>query len=287
MNGLDGMNKCDLQSIRNLRRKDGETNLGEKAIIFCDTCKTGHTSEDIAIALLCRVLGRQKVLENGILPTYKDAFLEKNGFVSKAFIHAEILLLKESIPSPVARKRNSPFRINSDVLSVVGVLRNLHKTMHPQQCFKPKKNSDCRMKLPDCEKVGMEIHYDKEDTPWYDWKGIKNGRKLFLLTLPRGHADMYANTHNEHVTSIFHCNNNVVACVDGGSPMYCTAYHSKNTQKEDNEKAGNTAKVMIQRMSEKHKEGEMVTEENLGIKAMIGAILLSTDAHVCGAPMAA
>jgi len=120
-------------------------------------------------------LGRQKVLENGILPTYEDAFWEKNGFVSKAFIHAEILLLKESIPSPVARKRNSPFRINSDVLSVVGVLRNLHKTMHPQQCFKPKKNSDCRMKLPDCEKVGMEIHYDKEDTPWYDWKGIKNG----------------------------------------------------------------------------------------------------------------
>jgi hypothetical protein len=281
------MNKCDLQSIRNLRRKDGETNLGEKAIIFCDTCKTGHTSEDIAIALLCRVLGRQKVLENGILPTYKDAFWEKNGFVSKAFIHAEILLLKESIPSPVARKRNSPFRINSDVLSVVGVLRNLHKTMHPQQCFKTKKNSDCRMKLPDCEKVGMEIHYDKEDTPWYDWKGIKNGRKLFLLTLPRGHADMYANTHNEHVTSIFHCNNNVVACVDGGSPMYCTAYHSKNTQKEDNEKAGKAAKVMIQRMSEKQKEGEMVTEENLGIKAMIGAILLSTDAHVCGAPMAA
>jgi len=98
LNGLDGMKKCDLQSIRNLRRKDGETNLGEKAIIFCDTCKTGHTSEDIAIALLCRVLGRQKVLENGILPTYKDAFWEKNGFVSKAFIHADVIHHSELIP---------------------------------------------------------------------------------------------------------------------------------------------------------------------------------------------
>lgn len=40
-------------------------------------------------------------------------------------------------------------------------------------------------------------------------------------------------------------------------------------------------------MNEKILEGQIVTEENLGIKAMIGAIVLSTDAHICGAPMAA
>ncbi|MFN7880621.1 MAG: hypothetical protein ACK5P1_11500, partial [Sphingobacteriia bacterium] len=275
------MKKYDLQSIRNLRRRDSATNLGVKAIIFCDECKRGHTSEDIAIALLCRVLGRQKVLEGGEMPTYKEGLWEKSGFVSNAFINAEMLLLKESIPPAVGRKRNAPFRVNSNVLSVIGVLRNLHKTMHPKKCFKTK-NADCRMKLPDCEKNKKEIHYDKEDTSWYDWNGTRNGRKLFLLTLPRGHADMFANTHNEHVTSIFQCNNNVVACVDGASPMYCTAYHSKNTQKEDNEKAGNAAKVMIKRMNEKIQEEQIVTEENLGITAMIGAIISSTDAHICG-----
>jgi len=143
------------------------------------------------------------------------------------------------------------------------------------------------MKLPDCEKNSIEIHHDKEDTPWYDWKGIRSDRKLFLLTLPRGHADMFANTHNEHVTSILQCNNNVVACVDGASPLYCTAYHSKNTQKDDNDKAGKAAMAMIKRMNEKVQVGEIVTEENLSLKAMIGAIFFSTDAHICGAPMAA
>ena len=99
---------------------------------------------------------------------------------------------------------------------------------------------------------------------------------------------MFANTHNEHVTSIFQCNNNVVACVDGASPLYCTAYHSKNTQKDDNEKAGKAAKIMIKRMNEQIQEGQLDTEENLGLKAMIGAIVMSTEAHIiCGAPMAA
>ena len=64
---------------------------------------------------------------------------------------------------------------------------------------------------------------------------------------------------------------------------YCTAYHSKNTQKEDNEKAGKAAK----RMNGKILEGQIITEENLGSIVMIGAIILSTDAHICVAPMAA
>ena len=57
--------------------------------------------------------------------------------------------------------------------------------------------------------------------------------------------------------------------------------------KEDNDKADKAAKIMSKRMNEKILEGQIVTEENLGIKAMIGAIVLSTDAHICGAPMAA
>jgi len=96
LNGINRMQKCDLQSTRNLRRKDGVTKLGEKAVLFCDVCKTGHTSEDLAIALLCKVLGRQKVVDDGKMPTYKESLWEKNGFVSKAFIHAEMLLFKES-----------------------------------------------------------------------------------------------------------------------------------------------------------------------------------------------
>ena len=159
--------------------------------------------------------------------------------------------------------------------------------MYASETLFKTKNLDCRMKLPDSEKNDVEIHYDNKETSWYNWNGTRSNRKLFVLTLPRGHADLFANTHNEHVTSILQCNNNVVACVDGASPMYCTAYHSKNTQKEDNEKAGEAAKAMIKRMNEKKLEGDVVTEEDLGIKTMIGAIMLSTDAHICGAPMAA
>jgi hypothetical protein len=175
---------------------------------------------------------------------------------------------------------------NSGILPVVGVLRNLHKTMHPQTCFKTK-NTECRMKIPDSAKDKIQIHYDTKETRWFDWKGTFKLRKLFQLALARTHADMYANTHNEHVSSIFQCNNNVVACIGGGSPMYCTSYQSKNTQKEDNEKVGKAAKVMINRMTEKLQDEEILTKENLGIKTLIGAILLANDAHVCGAPMAA
>ena len=106
--------KSVICSLWNLRRTDGVTNLGEKAILFCDVCKTGHTSEDLAIALLCKVLGRQKVVDDGKMPTYKESLWEKNGFVSKAFIHAEMLLFKESIPPAVGRKRTTPFKINSN-----------------------------------------------------------------------------------------------------------------------------------------------------------------------------
>jgi hypothetical protein len=49
-------------------------------------------------------------------------------------------------------------------------------------------------------------------------------------------VNMFANIQNDAISGLFKCNNNnIVACVDGGSPMYCTAYHSKNTQKEDSE----------------------------------------------------
>ena len=147
LNGINAMKKYDLQSIRNLRRRDSATNLGVKAIIFCDECKRGHTSEDIAIALLCRVLGRLKVLEGGEMPTYKEGLWEKSGFVSNAFINAEMLLLKESIPPAVGRKRNAPFRVNSNVLSVIGALRNLHKTMHPKKCCIQKSGLKRKMQI--------------------------------------------------------------------------------------------------------------------------------------------
>lgn len=98
-NGINGMTKCDLQSIRNLRRKDGVTDVGDKAILFCEDCKAGHTSEDIAIALLCRVLGRQKVLNDGKMPTYKEGLWEKSGFVSKAFVHAEMFAIEGNYTS--------------------------------------------------------------------------------------------------------------------------------------------------------------------------------------------
>jgi hypothetical protein len=126
-------------------------------------------------------------------------------------------------------------------------------------------------------------------------------RETFFVVAPRrSHMDMFTNIQNDATSGLLKCNNNIVACVDGGSPLYCTAYHSKNTQKEDSETTGIAAQKMIQKMSleiSRHEESQKQSEASamptqdldavvLGLKTMVRAVLVATNAHIVRAPMA-
>ena len=146
----------------------------------------------------------------------------------------------------------------------------------------------------------MEMHIMHELLPYrahgndvsrYDLSPVT---KTMIGILRNVRADVFANIHNEHVSEVFACNNNVVAAVDGGSPMYLTAYHCKNTQKEDNDQFAKAAKAMIRKMNERFQlEQTRVDEHDIdeddntpdaystGLKTMIGAVIHATNAHTC------
>ena len=82
----------------------------------------------------------------------------------------------------------------------------------------------------------FKLQFNDEPTDWYAWTGKRADKYLFVSIPKRTVADLFGNMNSEQITNVFGCNTNVAACVDGGSPMYLTCYHSKNTQKEDNKK---------------------------------------------------
>jgi hypothetical protein len=213
---------------------------------------------------------------------------------SRIFMEMEYYVLCRSIPH---RFRSGATTLDNIASQCVSIMRNLHRSDHSKKCFKSK-GGECRMKIPSPPLDHISIVYDEKPIKWYDWKGKMQTRKLFLVIPKRTAADVFANIHNETVTSVLGCNNNVAACFDGGSPMYCTAYQSKNTQIEDSAKSTEAAKHMISKMNQCLQEMMTQKEEDdtdmdeldrtcLGLKTMIGAVLMSTNAHVCGAPLAA
>jgi hypothetical protein len=280
--------------MRNLRTKNGETSVGGKAILKCSNCLIRLTSEDLAVISIAKIIGRDNIEHDGKLPSLTEGFWEQNLVLPKIRVLMELYAMNLAVPH--ANQRESSLAIADRV--VIGILRNLHKTSHVQKCFKVK-DGECRMKIPRAPAENTSVVYDTCITKWYEWNGKRNDRTLFYLEPKRGYCDMFANVFNTHVSDIFQCNNNIVACVDGGSPMYLTAYHSKNCQKEDNEKVGKAVIKMISNMNKKIEEAnakrnscdqqihEVVDHTTLGLSAMIGSVFMSTSAHVCGAPMAA
>ena len=117
------------------------------------------------------------------------------------------------------------------ILLITTALRNLHKSDHCKTCFK-KNKCECRMKLPMKKSLNDNVYFDPKSKDWFDWKGNKHKRELFVLELKREIIDCFVNMHNEVASAVMGCNTNVVPGVDGGSIIYCTLYVSKNEQKE-------------------------------------------------------
>ena len=92
------------------------------------------------------------------------------------------------------------------------------------------------MKIPSAENAAFNVVFNEDETKWFTWDGTEKQRYLYVVVPRRSHYDMFGNIHSGPISEVFACNSNVVACVDGGSPMYITAYHSKNTQKENSKK---------------------------------------------------
>ncbi|KAG7352599.1 helitron helicase-like protein [Nitzschia inconspicua] len=94
-------------------------------------------------------------------------------------------------------------------------------------------------------------------------------------------------------STIFGCNTNVIAGVDGGSIMYCTCYVSKNTEMDDVKHFGVAAKQMVKKLQERimdrmalENEDEEEEISSIGMKGLIGAVLMATKEHKVAAPMA-
>ena len=89
---------------------------------------------------------------------------------------------------------------------------------------------------------------------------------------------------------VFQCNTNVVAGVDGGSIMYMTCYVSKNASDENSKDYAKAGKIMIKKTREasandKDNDNDLQIKKN-GVRALMGACLLSTKANTVSAPMA-
>ena len=288
------MKLVDAQDVRNLRHKDGKTCFGDKNIMKCEGCNGSFSSEDLAVSTLISKFGRVNICTDDVTPTCHKGFWEKNLHMTKPQVIMENLIMNEMLPHTTNRKPSDAYVLEENVRISLAVSRNLHKSVHVNKCFK--RDKECRMKIPNMPSRHFDIKFEREDTNWYAWDGTNKPRKLFHVIPQRSEADLFGNIYSEPVSSVFACNSNVVGPVDGGSPMYITAYHSKNTQQEDSEKSAHAAAHMVRRLKEKIKEkeqcidtGESLEDDEkqlLGIRAMIGAVLMATNAHVVSAPMA-
>ena len=149
------------------------------------------------------------------------------------------------------------------------------------------------MKLPMLPSNETILEYNNNYSEWYDYRGRCCHRRLFTVQCKRTHADCFVNPHHCHTSDLFCCNTNVATGLDGGSVFYCTCYVSKNTFEEDGEHFNKAAHDMALKLNETVLEdnGGVENEEQnnrkKGLRAVIGAVLMATNAHVVAAPMAA
>ena len=297
----ENMVQCTDQDTRNLRCTKGTTSVGTRCIMKCQGCNIPYFSEDFAIAKIEKFFGPENVRDCGMKPTVQYGFWTKNLHLSNAFVRMERQIMEFLIPD-INRTKNTPYITDEKSRSCIAIARNLHKSDHTKQCFKNEKSPECRMKLPCRPNTETRVHFEDKPVNWYTWFGLNRKRNLFFLEPKRTIVDQFANVHSSVISEVFGCNSNVVACVDGGSPMYVTNYTSKNTQEEDGEAMVNAAKHIVKAMRKSFEEhgslfdddtadetaSQMPEEERKqrGMRALMGAVIMSTSAHVCSAPMA-
>jgi len=296
--GISNFETCTKQDLRELRTLTGTTSLGGKSILRCKTCGYPYTSEDFAVAALEKHFSREAIYCEGNRPTYKQDFWEKGGNIPKARLEMELYVMRQSEPHRVQRRPNGLYHISRKERECIGFKQNLHKTQHTKACFK--KGCECRMKLPQPPQQRTMVFFNEKETNWFLWNGENKKKKLFYVAQKRGKADCFANMHNNDVTELLKCNNNMVTGVDGGSAMYVTCYTSKSTKDEDSKKATEAAKRMIKKMNQELEKMNKANEElagegimpdeidyaKTGLMTLIRSVFMLLNTHVVGAPMA-
>lgn len=122
------------------------------------------------------------------------------------------------------------------------------------------------MKIPSKPSEQTTLEFENEFTEWFDFRGRRKNRNLFVVTCERSHADCFVNPHHDITSFLFDCNTNVATGVDGGSVFYMTCYVSKNTFEEDsdhfNKAAYNMAKKMNESIAEQTTSEESDADDN-------------------------
>lgn len=291
-NTNDGVVECQMctdQDLRSMRTKAGESSFGGKNIFRC-SCGQTYCSERITINRIKSLYGGSVEVDS--LNSFNAMDLwSRNQVMSKTQLRMEIDLMNALLPQSNVRE-TTHYRPGAKVKFITSALRNLHKSYHCGSCFK--KDHECRMKLPHQRQPESCVFFDEKETNWFDPLGRNTKRNLFVYEPKRSHADSFMNVHNSKASTIFGCNTNVIAGVDGGSIMYVTCYISKNTQKEDNAHFTKAAAHMAKKMAdfnasvneEGSNEGDVPDRVLVGVKGMIGAVLMGTQSHKIAAPMA-
>ena len=123
-------------------------------------------------------------------------------------------------------------------------LSNIHYTLHSTRCFKS--SPSCYASLPRNPSEISIVAFSEELSKWPNWHGFPHQKRIFEVRLARNTEDVYTNTHNPDLSAMFLCNNNVAAAMTGASVMYCTAYNTKKTQKEEKQAYEDLAKTLLQ-----------------------------------------
>lgn len=122
-------------------------------------------------------------------------------------------------------------------------LSNIHYTLHSSRCFKS--SPSCYANLPREPSNIISVVFSREPSAWPDWHGEAHWKRIFEVRLARRTEDAYTNTHNPDLSAMFLCNNNVATAMTGASVMYCTAYNTKKTQKEEKQAYEDMAKTLL------------------------------------------
>jgi hypothetical protein len=250
----DNYEPCCDQDLRELRCPKGVTKFGNKSILRCTKCNHKYSSEDLAQKSLEEKLNIRVDPSDVSGPLDLHNFWSNSTKKAKRQVMMTIKLLNETVSQ---MKGGSIPEMNShnyrDILFITTALRNLHRSDHCRTCFKNGK-CECRMKLATKVSDEHKVTFDPKSKDWYDWKGNKTQRELFISEPKRAFVDCFVNVHNEVASAVFSCNTNVIAGVDGGSVIYCTLYVSKNTQKEDNDQYVRVARKVLHKLIELRKQ---------------------------------
>jgi hypothetical protein len=281
--------KCSDQGLRELRTKDGQTEFGNKAIVQCSNCKKNHSSDDLAMERLDKILNVGYKTDSS--PFMYDTIWNRGQQWSKYQAVIEIHKLRkyaeEMLTQTIVKFGSQEYRKECFLTTA---LRNLHKENHSRKCFKDE-CVECRMKIGSKESLETNIIFNNDEVDWYDWRGNRSTRNLFVCEHQRKHQDSFVNIHSEVASKLDNMNSNMITGLSGASIMYVTCYASKNTYKEDTADYAKAGRRMIYKIREEQEElteldVDDVQKRKNGVRALLGACILTTKSHVVSAPMA-